>query len=121
VIFLAVMVATLHDHLLCFVPRVALGALRHAAVHRHRVAEELNALSGGAPFCVELVRDGLRVGTLRGYVAIRSLESATTQVRTGYSSFLSPNRSIKSSSEQLGWGAPPALEVPCLPHVACCG
>lgn len=36
-------------------------------------------MGGGAPFCVELVRDGLRVGTLRGCVAVRSLESATTQ------------------------------------------
>ena len=44
-------------------------------------SEELQATGSGAPFCLEVVRDGLRVGILRGRTAIRSVGAVVTMVR----------------------------------------
>src|SRR5262245_34823573 len=42
--------------------------------------EELKAGGLGAPFCVDIVSSGCRVGVLRGYLTMTSLESLATQV-----------------------------------------
>ena len=41
--------------------------------------EELQQLGVGAPFCVDVVRDGCRVGVLRGHLTMTSLGSLATQ------------------------------------------
>jgi hypothetical protein len=63
----------------CFVPSHLLHNV--ATLITVRFADEIQAMGGGAPFCVEVVRDGVRVGILRGTVSMKSLVLLTTQVR----------------------------------------
>lgn len=51
------------------------------AVDGRVCTEELKAAGLGAPFCVEVCKDGCRVGVLKGNLTMTSLTSLATQAR----------------------------------------